>query len=65
MDFLSKTDLIVAYNVSTFRSFEKLIGKEGMKILGWKRGHQRFTPKQIRDLQNLIGKPLSREEKYQ
>lgn len=64
MDFLSKTDLIVAYNVPTFRTFEKLIGEEGRKILDWKKGQQHFNPKQVRELQELIGKPLSREEKY-
>ncbi len=64
MDFLSKTDLIVAYNVPTTRSFEKLIGEEGRRILEWKKGKQYFNPKQVRELQGLIGKPLAREEKY-
>lgn len=64
MDFFSKTDLITMYNVSTPRSFERLIGQEGVKILGWKPGQQRFNPKQIRELKELIGKPLRKDELY-
>lgn len=64
MDFLSKTDLITAYNVPTTRSFEKLIGEQGRKALEWKKGKQFFSPKQIRQLQELIGAPLTKAEKY-
>jgi hypothetical protein len=64
MDFLSKNDLIGMYNVSSRRSFERLIGEKGRKILGWEPGQQRFTPKQIRKLRNFIGAPLRNEEKY-
>lgn len=64
MDFLSKTDLISAYNVPSTRSFEKLIGEKGRKALEWKKGKQFFSPKQIRELQDLIGTPLTKAEKY-
>lgn len=64
MDFLSKADLIGSYNITTPRTFERLIGEAGKKILGWRPGAQRFTPKQVRELHKLIGKPLSKEEKY-
>jgi len=64
MDFLSKSDLIGQYNVSTRRTFERLIGEKGKKILNWRAGQQRFTPKQVRKLRELIGEPLTREEKY-
>jgi len=64
MDFLSKSDLIGQYNVTTRRSFERLIGAKGKKVLDWKPGKQRFTPKQIRALHKVIGEPLTKEEKY-
>lgn len=64
MDFLSKTDLISAYNVPSTRSFEKLIGQEGREALEWKKGKQFFSPKQIRKLQEVIGSPLTKAEKY-
>ncbi|WP_439582971.1 hypothetical protein [Dyadobacter bucti] len=64
MDFLSKTDLIGQYNVSKLKTFEKLIGATGKRILKWQAGQQRFTPKQVRELRKLIGEPLKKEEKY-
>jgi hypothetical protein len=64
MDFLSKSDLIGQYGVSTRRTFERMIGEKGKKILDWKPGQQRFTPKQIRKLREHIGEPLTKAEKY-
>lgn len=64
MDFLSKSDLQVMYNCTSVRSLARHIGPIGMNILGWRPGKQRFTPAQIRALYDTIGKPLSREEKY-
>lgn len=64
MDFLSKADLIAAYGVRSARSFEKMIGTAGMTALNWKRGRQHFSPKQLRDFYEVVGKPLKREEKY-
>lgn len=64
MDFLSKTDLTIKYGCTNPEQFARRIGKEGQKILGWVRGQQRFTPKQVRQLYDLIGMPLTKEEKY-
>jgi hypothetical protein len=64
MDFLSKADLTSSYGCQHPSQFARLIGKAGQKILDWKDGKQRFTPKQVRRLHQLIGKPLSKEEKY-
>lgn len=63
MDFLSKTDLMSQYGVNQLRSFERLIGDRGREILNWSKGHQRFTPRQVRKLHKHLGTPLKREEK--
>ena len=64
LDFLNKADLSNAYGCTHPEQFAKLIGEKGRKILVWTKGKQRFTPKQIRQLRNHIGLPLSKEEKY-
>ena len=64
MDFLSKADLQQMYGCTHPEQLAKLIGEKGKEVLGWKVGKQRFNPKQIRGLFEIIGKPLSREEKY-
>lgn len=64
MDFLSKADLQNMYGCLHPKQFSKLIGEEGRALLGWKPGRQTFSPKQVRALFELIGKPLTREEKY-
>lgn len=64
MDFLSKADLSNMYGCSHPEQFARLIGRDGKKALAWGTGKQRFTPKQVRKLHQIIGKPLSKEEKY-
>lgn len=64
MDFLSKSDLQVMYSCTSVASFERYLGERGKQILNWKKGKQRFTPSQVRELYHVIGKPLTREEKY-
>ena len=64
MDFLSKADLSNMYGCTHPEQFARLIGEEGQDALGWGKGKQRFTPLQVRKLHRIIGKPLSKEEKY-
>lgn len=60
--FYSKADLMKIWGIQDHQQFERLIGNEGRKILGWRAGKQKFTPKQLRSLLHLIGKPITPEE---
>ena len=64
LDFLSKADLSSMYGCTHPEQFGRLIGEKGKEILGWQPGKQRFSPRQVRELQTLIGLPLTKQEKY-
>lgn len=56
--FYSKADIMKVWSIQDHQQFERFIGEEGKKILGWKAGKQKFTPKQFRALIELVGLPL-------
>lgn len=60
--FYSKSDIMMIWNITDHPQFVKMIGAKGVKILGWKKGQQRFTPKQVRELISHVGEPLTEEE---
>lgn len=60
--FYSKADIMKVWNIQDHKQFEKFIGEKGVKILEWRSGKQKFTPRQFRELIALVGLPLLREE---
>lgn len=60
--FYSKADIMKVWNIQDHQQFERFIGEEGKKILGWKAGKQKFTPRQFRSLIELVGLPIERHE---
>lgn len=60
--YYSKADIMKVWNIQDHPQFEKFIGEAGKKILDWKAGKQKFTPKQFRELIALVGLPISSGE---
>lgn len=60
--FYSKGDLMKMWGVFSYRQFEAMIGEKGKEILSWKDGKQRFNPRQVRELLELLGPPIQKEE---
>lgn len=60
--FYSKSDVMMIWHITDHPQFLKMIGEKGKKILQWKKGQQRFTPKQVRELIAHVGEPLTEEE---
>jgi hypothetical protein len=60
--FYSKSDIMKVWNIQDHKQFERFIGSEGIKVLDWKPGKQKFTPKQFRELIAIVGLPLEKEE---
>lgn len=60
--YYSKSDLMGIWGINKHSQFVKMIGPRGIKILEWKEGKMRFTPKQVRKIIELVGPPLKKEE---
>ena len=54
----NKTDVFTAYGCTSAKQFECRIGTEQLNEIGWRKGKQFFTPKQIRHIFEVLGEPL-------
>lgn len=58
----NKTDVFTAYGCSSAKQFECRVGAERLTLIGWEKGKQFFTPKQIRNIFEVLGEPLNKAE---
>ena len=60
--FYAKRDIARIWGIVDLPQFEKMLGEEGKQLLGWRRGQQRFSPRKVRELIELLGTPLKKSE---
>lgn len=60
--FWNKTDVFTAYGCKSGQQFERRVGAERLKEIGWTKGNQFFTPNQLRKIFEVLGEPLNKEE---
>ncbi|AYQ31966.1 hypothetical protein [Runella sp. SP2] len=58
----NKTDVFTAYGCTSAKQFECRIGSERLALIGWGKGKQFFTPKEIRKIFEVLGEPLQKAE---
>lgn len=60
--YYSKSDVMRIWNITDHAQFCSLIGEEGKALLKWRPGKMRFAPNLVRQLIELVGRPLEEEE---
>jgi hypothetical protein len=58
----NKTDVFTTYGCTSAKQFECRIGKDLLIEIGWGKGKQFFTPKQVRHIFEVLGEPLNKSE---